>query len=761
METTWQIISNLEDFRGMGEEWNALFEESGVESIFMTFDWIISWLEEFGLEGEIFILKGEGDDWKGFFPFFRRVRSLPLGKLWTVSFVGEPLSDRCDFIISGDRWEAIGALLTYCRENHDGCDILRLQQIASDSPNARVLRKILERRGVKFNIRVCDRAPFIPLPSSWDQYVQSLSRSFKKKIRKYFRSARESGALRIEELPLSPETWEIIQDISRRSTKNQRGVAFFEQGGMKSFMRNLLPRLRAAGRLKITALYIGSRPIAYDIGFKGSDKIWSYDSAFDQEFTAEGSGHLLLALLIEEAIEQGCREFDLLRGAEDYKFNWSDRYREHLEFILYHPGLLSDLVRVSHRFRKAAKYLARKEFCILGRKGWLLAFTEWLPFRLFLPRRRLSVTATTRKGGLSLKVLTSLEEARELEEKWKELFKQTREGTIFMSYEWIISWLEVFGGEGEIMILAAYRKNELIGLCPLILRKGRHLRCPVRILEFIGTPLSDRTDLVLSEMREDVMVLFWDYLWECRSRWDLIRLSQIQAGSLNLTILGDLLIERKIPHRFRTCSISPYIILDRSWPDYLMSRSKPFRKTIRRDLRRINSKGEVRLVSGLASDLKTIKEISLRSPKTDRGTALLNRTGIEQFTEKVLRRFDEAGWSNLKILTLEGEPIAYKLNFKYGNKILLYNSSFRSDYSEYHPGYVIMALLIQEGIQEGIREIDYLRGDEHFKFHYTNDLRYHREIVIYKKSLIPDVLRCIFTMNEFRKRLRGKGVYPI
>ncbi|MDP8236312.1 MAG: GNAT family N-acetyltransferase [Candidatus Erginobacter occultus] len=366
------------------------------------------------------------------------------------------------------------------------------------------------------------------------------------------------------------------------------------------------------------------------------------------------------------------------------------------------------------------------------------------------------MTATTRKGGLALKVFTEVAQLAELEADWERLIKQLPAPSPFISPRWIIPWLEVYGPEGEILVLAAYRKNELAGLCPLILRQGKFLRLPARLLEFAGSPLSDRMDMIIPERKEEVVELFWDYLWEVRSRWDVVRLGEIPAGSFNLTVTGDLLRDRKIRHTFRTCSICPFILLDQDWEAYLQSRSKQFRKRVRGDLKRIKRAGEVRLQEAKVADWKLFREISLDSPKARRGTSLFLRPGIDRFLPVFLEKFEEAGWLNCKLLTLDGEPIAYKLNFKFQNKIWLFNSSFRSSYGSLHPGYVIMALLIQDSIKNSFREMDYLRGAEPFKYHYTNEIRYHREIIVFNRAFRPDLLRALFAVKTALKRLLGK-----
>lgn len=757
-----KVIKTIEEFIALEPVWNTLLEESGVDSIFLTYEWISSWLEVFGEEGEIFILMGEGKDWNGIFPLFRRVRSLPLGKLRIISFIGEPLSDRCDFIIVGDRSKAIEAFLSYCRQHHSDCDLLRLRQIPSDSLTTRLLKKNLAGRKLKFNYRVCDRAPYIPLPSSWDNYFQTRSRSFKKKIRKYFRTIRQNGEIRIDQLPLSPEIWEMLPGISGRSRKFQRGVAFFSTPGMTEFMKILLPRMQEAGMLKLIVLYLDDRPIAYDIGFRYHDKIWSYESAFDQEYAPSGVGHLLLTLLIEDAIKDNCREFDLLRGDEAYKFSWADRRREHLEFTIYHPGLLPYLIRWGYGFKRLVRFLARKEFRFLGEKGFIQKFRQWLSLETDRSGQDISVTATTRKGGLHLKVMTDLDETRKLEGDWNRLLVQSGGCSIFMTYEWITSWLEAYGEGGEIMVLAAYRGTDLIGICPLILRKGRFVRCPVRLIEFAGDPQSDTTDLILPEKKEEVIELFWDYLWECRSRWSIIRLREIPGNSLNLTILGDLLLDRKIPHSFRTCSQSPFLTLDKKWDDYLKSRSKSFRYKIRRDLRRLKKGEELELreVSPTPEVWETIFDINCKSRKADRGINMFAGQATRDFMKKVAGLFADRGWLNIRLLFCNEVAIAYQIDFIYNNKSSYYNSAFLPEYGRYHPGYLIQGLNIKENIRKGRRELDLLRGDEQYKFFYTNEIRYHREIDIFNKRLVPSFLKLVYVVKESIKRLRG-GKYAV
>jgi CelD/BcsL family acetyltransferase involved in cellulose biosynthesis len=51
-------------------------------------------------------------------------------------------------------------------------------------------------------------------------------------------------------------------------------------------------------------------------------RAYAYISGFDPEWARYSLGTLLIAFAIERAIDEGCREFDFLRGREQYKYGW-------------------------------------------------------------------------------------------------------------------------------------------------------------------------------------------------------------------------------------------------------------------------------------------------------------------------------------------------------------------------------------------------------------------------------------------------------
>jgi CelD/BcsL family acetyltransferase involved in cellulose biosynthesis len=67
-----------------------------------------------------------------------------------------------------------------------------------------------------------------------------------------------------------------------------------------------------------------------------------YLSGLDPSADFCSPGVLILHYAIEQAIHEGAREFDMLRGAESYKYDWSAESRPNAGLRLGHTGAEGD-----------------------------------------------------------------------------------------------------------------------------------------------------------------------------------------------------------------------------------------------------------------------------------------------------------------------------------------------------------------------------------------------------------------------------------
>lgn len=174
----------------------------------------------------------------------------------------------------------------------------------------------------------------------------SLSKSLRKDIRKRKRLLEERGALTfhvfsrdelsgaLEDLPV------FLEEHGRRWPDSYKAPGFHE-----SLLRNALPE----GLLHYSRLRLDGRPISWEIGFRLRDRAYSYMPCYLDEYSGYSLGKIHLAYLLEDCYRDGIRYFDFMRGAEEYKADWS-----HDEAPLYHHAETGRGVRCFIRLKTRA-----------------------------------------------------------------------------------------------------------------------------------------------------------------------------------------------------------------------------------------------------------------------------------------------------------------------------------------------------------------------------------------------------------------------
>jgi CelD/BcsL family acetyltransferase involved in cellulose biosynthesis len=94
----------------------------------------------------------------------------------------------------------------------------------------------------------------------------------------------------------------------------------------------------------------------------------------------------------------------------------------------------------------------------------------------------------------------------------------------------------------------------------------------------------------------------------------------------------------------------------------------------------------------------------------------LERPGMQEFFRDMTRTMADAGMLRLYALTLDAVPVAMVHNLDVGGTLYMYNSGYDTAYSHYAVGLMSKALLIKDAIESGRKAVDFMRGDESYKY---------------------------------------------
>jgi CelD/BcsL family acetyltransferase involved in cellulose biosynthesis len=175
--------------------------------------------------------------------------------------------------------------------------------------------------------------PVVDLSGGLDGYFARLPGRLRQElVRKGRKLARDAGPYEVH--AYTPAT--VAQGIEDFLTQVRAGedekATFFRRPEMQQWFRALAAEYASDGTLRVHRLDIGTLNAAMTVSLvepvresRESDvpRPWGlYNSSFDPTLAALAPGMVLITELIEQAAEEGCATFDLLRGDEPYKYRF-------------------------------------------------------------------------------------------------------------------------------------------------------------------------------------------------------------------------------------------------------------------------------------------------------------------------------------------------------------------------------------------------------------------------------------------------------
>lgn len=351
-------------------------------------------------------------------------------------------------------------------------------------------------------------------------------------------------------------------------------------------------------------------------------------------------------------------------------------------------------------------------------------------------------------------VLFDFSDLISIKEKWNDLLVESKSKSIFLTWEWMETWCEIYGDRYELMIVLAYdQKNDLVAIAPFKISKRRrwHSR-PLSVLEFIGwgervTP--EYLDVIVSRGKEkEILPLLFDYLLE-KYKIDAIELKPFNSDSGNLEIIAKHLSAvggNTLKFKQSKC---PVATLPASWSGFMAGKSQNFRKKMK-EFDRVFERDTVFSLKVLenSEDLELFwrQFVDLHQCRWgQKSTAFQSQTYL-RFHKTVMLRTFEKDWLRLLIAFDGSTPVAAIYCFFYNQTYYYYQSGRDPRYEKFRVGLVMINKTIQKAISEGAEAFDFLTGSEAYKFRWADRVRvnyslnYYRRKGAYLAFLIPRLL---------------------
>jgi CelD/BcsL family acetyltransferase involved in cellulose biosynthesis len=293
----------------------------------------------------------------------------------------------------------------------------------------------------------------------------------------------------------------------------------------------------------------------------------------------------------------------------------------------------------------------------------------------------------------------------------EELLRQRSERPPFLHPVWLRTWLSEFGDRYEPVFLTSESGGRLTGVAPLMRSDER--------LTFIGDPnICDYMDLLVEAGDTSGAC---DALWQqlCAEDWGTLDLWGLPAASPTRERLSELARAAGYGVAEELEAVAPRVQLPGDWESYLASLGKKDRHELRRKIRRLFESGGgvthqvLSEQADVVAAMDTFLDLHTRSrqDKTDFMT-----DEMSGFFRRMASALAAEGLIRLFMLQINSRPAAAVLCFDAGSCLYLYNSGYDPEFSSLSVGLVSKGLCLQWAIEDGKQCIDFLRGNEPYKY---------------------------------------------
>jgi CelD/BcsL family acetyltransferase involved in cellulose biosynthesis len=327
-----------------------------------------------------------------------------------------------------------------------------------------------------------------------------------------------------------------------------------------------------------------------------------------------------------------------------------------------------------------------------------------------------------------------------LKDDWENLQAKSANDSLYLTWDWAVTWWKHYTNKHQFWLIQARDDRKcLVGLA--ILEKVGHSPAPRfipvvkwRQLQFSGAPMGrEHLDFLAKTGHErEVIYAILSCIIEHRHQWDVLQLSGLCEGT------GGLFIEyahTPIDWQQDEPITAPFIVFPKTWDEYFEGLSKLKRKNTRRMLREIeerypNNWSFERITKREDLDPTIAKMIELHQimwegrgePGTFAEQEFIN------FFYDIMHHFFDAGYLRMFRLILDNQVVAVLCTYQYRDRIYDYVSGVDLKYRDLSIGNLVTYFSLKAAFDNGIREYDFLWGDESYKYDWNAIDRWHHSV---------------------------------
>lgn len=325
-------------------------------------------------------------------------------------------------------------------------------------------------------------------------------------------------------------------------------------------------------------------------------------------------------------------------------------------------------------------------------------------------------------GVATLQIIRTSEGLELLGPEWKELYLRSKPRNPFLSHAWTHACWLAQQRPSEPFILTLRDAGKLIAIAPLCIEN----RLGLRVLRFIGDDRSDYLGFLCAPEVDGLEQSMLDRLLALGGEWDIALLRQLTDS---YTGLHQSPLPPGVRSQLTEWIRAPHCKAEGDWESFHKSGPSWLREMRKRSRRfsRDGHKAECFRGQKAIARLGEVSRIEAHSWKGREQSTRLQPGPGRELLERAFEILGSRGEMELWLAFVDEQAVAFQIDFVMDDRVWHYQCAYDERFGHTRAGSILTYQALQSAWERGVREFDYLSGEEPYKLERTNASRsiYH------------------------------------
>jgi CelD/BcsL family acetyltransferase involved in cellulose biosynthesis len=325
------------------------------------------------------------------------------------------------------------------------------------------------------------------------------------------------------------------------------------------------------------------------------------------------------------------------------------------------------------------------------------------------------------RSALTITECNDWSELEQLRPEWNRLLRENSALGLFCTPEWLGAWWRAYGKNKQLQALV-FRdvSGNVAAILPMYLEPVKLFPLTIRRLRLVGDGSQDSDDLdfIIYPGHESAVVKAF-LSWARMKPFDICELNCVSARSVSLGPIEQAVVAGNWTH---TKSHRPMVVvqLPNTWELYMKRLTSKERGKIGNRYRHVQNRYKARFyrceaIEQLPSCLETLFRLHQKRWEARGEKGSFSMAERRQFYYDMAASLLRRGGLELWFMELNGEPAAAQIGLRYGDTVCALQEGFDPSYTGDSVGYVLRSHVLRYCIETGVRQYDFLAGDQDSK----------------------------------------------